>query len=86
MEARHARPSPTATRRSTETRESFRTSEFGLALLVIGGILISALLIKGGDTGGTDEFMARQGWLYAAIVVFGYCIGRGLAKAGEREP
>jgi len=55
---------------------------------VIAGILISALLIKGGDDTetGTDEFIARQAWLYVAIVAVGYCIGRGAAKAGSRDP
>ena len=49
-------------------------------------ILISAMLIKGGDSGGTDEFIARQAWLYVAIVTAGYMISRGLAKSGSREP
>jgi len=53
---------------------------------VVVGILISAALIKGGDTGGTDEFIARQAWLYVAIVAAGYMISRGLAKSGTREP
>ena len=40
----------------------------------------------GGDTHGTDEFIARQAWLYVAIVTAGYLISRGLAKSGVREP
>jgi hypothetical protein len=53
---------------------------------IIAAILISAAVIKGGDTGGTDEFIARQAWLYVAIVAGSYFIGRGLAKSGSREP
>lgn len=34
----------------------------------------------------TDEFIARQAWLYVAIVAVGYMISRGLAKSGSREP
>ena len=49
-------------------------------------ILVSALLIKGGDSGGTDEFIARQAWLYVAIVTGAYLISRGLAKAGSQDP
>ena len=49
-------------------------------------ILISAMVIKGGDSGGTDEFIARQAWLYVAIVVGAYTVGRGLAKAGTGDP
>ena len=73
-------------RLTTETKQAFKTSEFWLTVLVIAGILISALVIKGGDTEGTDEFIARNAWLYVAIVTVGYCIGRGAAKSGSREP
>src|SRR4051794_13110152 len=73
-------------RYTTETKGSFKTSEFWLALAVIVGILVSAAAIKGGDTNGTDEFLARQAWLYVAIVAAGYAISRGLAKSGTHEP
>jgi hypothetical protein len=53
---------------------------------VVVAILVSAAAIKGGDTGGTDEFIARQAWLYVAIVASAYMISRGLAKSGSREP
>ena len=70
----------------TETKASIKTSEFWLAIAVIVGILVSAAVIKGGDTGGTDEFIGRQAWLYVAIVAGAYSIGRGLAKSGSNEP
>ena len=70
----------------TETKASFKTSEFWLTIAVIAGILISAAAIKGGDTEGTDEFISRQAWLYVAIVTGAYVIGRGLAKSGSDEP
>ncbi len=76
-----------ARRLTTETKQAFKTTESWMAVAVIVGILLSALLIKGGDTeGGTDEFIARNAWLYVAIVTVGYCIGRGAAKAGSRDP
>jgi hypothetical protein len=71
---------------ATETKASIKTSEFWLTLAVIAGILVAAALIKGGDTGGTDEFIGRQAWLYVAIVVGAYSVGRGLAKSGSNEP
>jgi hypothetical protein len=77
---------PVAERLATETKASFKTSEFWSFVAVVLAILISAALIKGGDTGGTDEFIARQAWLYVAIVTGAYLIGRGLAKSGSREP
>jgi len=73
-------------RLTTETKSAFKTTEFVAMVAVVVGILISAALIKGGDTGGTDEFIARQAWLYVAIVAAGYMISRGLAKSGSREP
>ena len=51
-------------RMSTETKAAPKTTEFMAWLAVSAAILISALLIKGGDSGGTDEFIARQAWLY----------------------
>ena len=73
-------------RLATETKASTKTSEFWLTIATIVGILVAAALVKGGDTEGTDEFIARNAWLYVAIVVVGYNIGRGLAKSGSREP
>ena len=77
----------TARRLVTETKASLKTSEFWMISAVIVGILISAAMIKGGDSaGGTDEFIARQAWLYVAIVAGAYAIGRGLAKSGTGDP
>jgi hypothetical protein len=74
-------------RLSTETKNAFKTTEFWAMAVVIVGILAAAATIKGGDTApGTDEFIARQAWLYVAIVAVGYMISRGLAKSGSREP
>jgi hypothetical protein len=70
---------------STETKQATKTTEFWAMVVVIVGILISAAVIKGGDSGG-DEFIARQAWLYVAIVAGAYFISRGLAKSGSREP
>ena len=75
-----------ARRLATETKAAFKTTEFWSFVAVVAGILVSAALIKGGDTEGTDEFIARQAWLYVAIVASAYFISRGLAKSGSREP
>ena len=75
-----------ARRLVTETKASIKTSEFWMTLAVVVGILVSAAVIKGGDSGGTDEFIARQAWLYVAILAGAYAIGRGLAKSGSNEP
>ena len=76
-----------ARRLATETKAAFKTTEFWAMVVVIVAILVSAAAIKGGDTGqGTDEFIARQAWLYVSIVAGSYFISRGLAKAGSRDP
>ena len=75
-----------ATRRlATETKQAFKTTEFWAMVGLIVAILVSAAVIKGGDN-GTDEFIARQAWLYVSILGAGYFISRGLAKSGSREP
>jgi di/tricarboxylate transporter len=74
-------------RLATETKQAFKTTEFWAMVGVILAILVSAAAIKGGDSsGGTDEFVAKQAWLYVAIVAGAYMISRGLAKAGSRDP
>jgi hypothetical protein len=70
----------------TETKQAFKTSEFWAMVGVVVAILASAALIDGGDSNGTDEFIARQAWLYVAIVAGAYFISRGLAKSGSSDP
>ena len=70
----------------TETKAAFKTTEFFMVVAAVVGILICAMVIMGGDTGGSDEFIARQAWLYVAILGAGYFVSRGLAKSGSRDP
>lgn len=80
------RPESRIRRVTTETKQAFKTTEFWGMVGIIVAILVSAAVIKGGDTNGTDEFIARQAWLYVAIVAGAYFIGRGLAKSGSSDP
>ncbi|MFL5843932.1 MAG: hypothetical protein ACJ762_04495 [Solirubrobacteraceae bacterium] len=74
-------------RLATETKAAPKTTEFFAFIAVVVGILIAAMLVKGGDSeGGTDAFIAKQAWLYVSIVTAAYLISRGLAKSGSREP
>jgi hypothetical protein len=74
-------------RLSTETKWALKTTEFWAAVAAIVGILVAAAVIDSDDSAtGTDPFGARSAWLYVAIVVVGYLVSRGLAKAGSREP
>ena len=74
-----------ARRLVTETKAAFKTTEFWAMLGLIVAILVSAAVINGGDN-GTDEFIARNAWLYVSILGAGYFVSRGLAKSGSYEP
>lgn len=78
-----ARPGA-ARRLVTETKQAFKTTEFWAMAGVIAAILAAAALIKGGA--GDDGFIAKQAWLYVAIVASAYIVSRGLAKSGSSEP
>jgi hypothetical protein len=74
-----------ARRLTTETKQAIKTTELWAMAGLVAAILLSAALIKGGDN-GTDQFIARQAWLYVSILGAGYFISRGLAKSGSSEP
>jgi hypothetical protein len=75
----------TTPERNHETKAALKTTEFWAMLGLVVAILISAALIDGGDN-GTDEFIARNAWLYVSILGGAYFISRGLAKSGSYEP
>ncbi len=70
-------------RLTTETKQAFKTTEFWMTIAAVAGILIAAAQVKGGPD---DEFIASQAWLYVAILVGLYAVGRGAAKSGSRDP
>jgi hypothetical protein len=76
-------------RLSTETKHSFKTTEFWAMVAIILGILIASKVVGQGDgnaNSNADAFPAVRAWLYIAIVAVGYMVSRGLAKAGSRDP
>jgi hypothetical protein len=73
-----------AGRVATETKASFKTTEFVAFLAIVAGILISAAVVKA-TSGHRDVFTAAQAWLYVSIVAVGYMISRGLAKSGSKQ-
>jgi hypothetical protein len=78
--ARHA----ASTRRaSTETKASFKTTEFFAYLAAVIGVLIAAAVV---DDANGAAFGAKQAWLYVTVLTVGYMVSRGLAKSGSREP
>ena len=77
----HTERSP-ARRLATETKASFKTSEFFAYVVVLVGIVIAAAVVDDADA----DFGARQAWLYVTILTVGYMVSRGLAKSGSRQP
>ena len=73
----------TTRRLTTETKSSFKTTEFFAFLAVLAGILIAALVA---DNDGAAGFGAKSAWLYVTILTVGYMVSRGLAKSGSRDP
>jgi hypothetical protein len=75
-------------RLSSETKHSFKTTEFWAMVAVIVGILVASKVVGQGDGNGNggDAFPAVRAWTYIAIVTVGYMVSRGLAKAGSRDP
>lgn len=76
------RPAPrvrTMRETHTETRKSFRTTEFYAMILFVAGILLATYLDE-------DSLARSDGWLFASFVVGAYIISRGLSKLGSGEP
>jgi hypothetical protein len=72
-----------ARRLVTETKASFKTTEFFAFLAVLAGILVAGVVV---DNAGDGGFGASKVWLYATILTVGYMVSRGLAKAGSSQP
>jgi hypothetical protein len=74
------------TRRSaTETKASFKTTEFLAYVVAVVAVLIASAAV-GSEDGHADYFRADKAWLYVVVLTVGYLISRGLAKSGSREP
>lgn len=74
----------TVSRVFTETKASFKTTEFWVFILVSVAILIAAAVTDQSDDGDGQKFGAAQAWSYVALTSVGYMISRGLAKAGTK--
>ena len=68
----------TRRRTSTETRKSFRTTEF------MAFVAVSVLMLIAGYA--DSEFDIDHAWTLVAAVTVGYLLSRGIAKAGSYEP
>jgi hypothetical protein len=74
-------------RRSTETKASFKTTEFVAYLAMLAGLFVAGAVTKASSYGAHhDPLRADRIWLYAVILTVGYMLSRGFAKSGSRDP
>ena len=69
-----------ARRISTETKASFKTTEFLAYLLSVAGVLVASAIADSASDFGTQE-----AWFYVTLLTIGYMVSRGLAKSGSRD-
>jgi hypothetical protein len=68
--------------RPRHTPQGWRTTEFGVLVLVtLGNLLASALV--GNNDGRSDYFRADQAWFYITLLAIAFIVSRGLAKIGR---
>jgi hypothetical protein len=68
-----------ARRVSSETKESFKTSELVAYVVVSILVLVAAAIVD------VRDFGAQEAWFYVTLLTIGYMISRGLAKSGSRD-
>ena len=66
-------------RLSTETRASFKTTEFFAYVAAVVGVLAASAIVDATDFGSQDA------WFFVTLLTIGYMISRGLAKSGSRD-
>jgi hypothetical protein len=68
-----------ARRVSTETKASYKTTEFLAYIAAVVGVLVASRLVD------VSDFGAQEAWFYVTLLTIGYMISRGLAKSGSRD-
>lgn len=71
-------------RLSTETKASFKTTEFFAYLGAVVGVLVASQLV-GTEDGHDDYFRADRAWFFVVLLTIGYMVARGIAKSGSRD-
>ena len=72
------------TTRGSETKASFKTTEFMVYVVAVIGVLLASVLVSTADA-HEDYFRADRAWFYVVLLTIGYMVSRGLAKSGSRH-
>ena len=72
------------TARGSETKASFKTTEFMVYVVAVIGVLLASFLVSTTDA-HEDYFRADRAWFYVVLLTIGYMVSRGLAKSGSRH-
>ena len=64
--------------------DGWRTTEFGVFVLVALGNLLASALVANGD-GHDDYFRADKAWFYITLLAIAFIVSRGIAKIGNRD-
>jgi hypothetical protein len=68
-----------ARRISTETKSSYKTTEFFAYIAAVVGVLVASAIVD------VSDFGTQEAWFYVTLLTIGYMVSRGLAKAGSRD-
>ena len=68
-----------ARRISTETKASYKTTEFLAYIAAVIGVLVASAVTD------VSDFGTQEAWFYVTLLTIGYMVSRGLAKAGSRD-
>ena len=69
--------------RTREATAGWRTTEFGVFVIVALGNLLASALAHGNDGQRDDYFRADKAWFYITLLAIAYIVSRGLAKIGK---
>jgi hypothetical protein len=70
--------------RPSHRPDGWRTTEFGVFVLVALGNLLASALVADGD-GHNDYFRADKAWFYITLLAIAFIVSRGIAKIGNRD-
>lgn len=69
-----------ARRLTTETKASYKTTEFMAYVLTVIGVFVASSVVD-----DASDFGAQDAWLLVTLLTIGYMVSRGFAKSGSRE-